>query len=358
MLNDPAYSGYEFVWAMRPEKLESHAWLANQPRTTLVEHASAAHLREFKQCGYWVTNARLPEFVFPKPGQTFLQCWHGTPLKRLGCDLEEYDAALNTREAIVAKYVRDSHRMTWLLSPSPFATEKFRSAWNLAAVGKQDIILELGYPRNDALARAREDLPAATRAVRERLGIPLDKRVVLYAPTWRDNQYNPKIGLDYDLKVDFAKLRAALGEDTVILFRVHYFIARSFDWAGFQGFIYDFSSHDDVNDLYLAADLMITDYSSVMFDYANLGRPMVFYMYDLDEYAGSIRGFYFDLDELPGPIVRREEDLAAAILSGLESATPYAEKYSAWRRKFNPLDDGAATKRLVERVFTPRPDSP
>mgnify|MGYP000910123033 CR=1 FL=1 len=108
----------------------------------------------------------------------------------------------------------------------------------------------------------------------------LRKKVILYAPTWRENQHLPGEGYQFQLPVDFKRWREVLGDEYVILFRAHYFISNSFDFVAFSGFVYDVSQMDDINPLYLAADVLITDYSSVFFDYANLRRPILFFMYD------------------------------------------------------------------------------
>ena len=140
----------------------------------------------------------------------------------------------------------------------------------------------------------------------------------------------------------------ALQDEYIILFRAHYLVANKFDFAKYAGFIYDVSHIDDINDLYIISDLLITDYSSVFFDYANLKRPMIFYMYDLDLYQEILRGFYLDLEELPGPIVRSENELIAAIKN---STNVDEEVITRFNKKFNYLEDGQAAKRVVEEVF-------
>ena len=135
---------------------------------------------------------------------------------------------------------------------------------------------------------------------------------MLYAPTFRDNQHDGS-GYTYDTHLDFDRLREEFGDEYVILFRAHYFVANQFDFSRYEGFVYDVSALDDITPLYLISDLLITDYSSVFFDYANLKRPVLFYMYDLEQYANDIRGFYFSLDELPGPILKTEDELVDAI---------------------------------------------
>ena len=136
----------------------------------------------------------------------------------------------------------------------------------------------------------------------------------------------------------------------MILFRVHYLVANHFSFDDFEGFIYNVSNYDDINHLYLIADLLITDYSSVFFDYGILKKPMLFYMYDLDDYKDSTRGFYFGIDKLPGRIITEEEDLPDAIRDSIENFV-YDEKYREFNETFSHMEDGQASARFVATVF-------
>jgi len=235
-----------------------------------------------------------------------------------------------------------------MLSPSAFCTEKFASAFNLKKLKKENVIVELGYPRNDFLFNhTKQDVDN----LKESLGIPKDKKVILYAPTWRDNQHTAGVGYTYNLNVDFDRLKEKLEKDYVIIFRTHYFVANTFDFEKYKGFIFNMSDYDDVNDCYILSDMIITDYSSVFFDYANLKRPMLFYMYDLDEYKDELRGFYLDLNELPGPIVKIQEELEDEIINIDKYEAKYKEKYDAFNAKFNYLDDGKCAKKVIEKIF-------
>jgi CDP-glycerol glycerophosphotransferase len=126
-------------------------------------------------------------------------------------------------------------------------------------------------------------------------------------------------------------------------------VANSFDFARYDGFVRDVSSYGDINDLYIAADILVTDYSSVFFDFANLERPIIFYMYDLEHYANEMRGFYLSLDELPGPVVKDETALIAEIKAA-DSWKP-DDKYNEFRKRFNPYEDGNSSKRVLAKVI-------
>ena len=127
-------------------------------------------------------------------------------------------------------------------------------------------------------------------------------------------------------------------------------MANSFDFEKYKGFIYDVSHYESINDLYVIADMLITDYSSVFFDYAILKRPIIFYMYDLKAYQEDIRGFYIDLKELPGNIVENENDLVIEI-NNMKNNFKYDETYREFHDKFNSLEDGKATKRVLEKIM-------
>jgi CDP-glycerol glycerophosphotransferase len=250
------------------------------------------------------------------------------------------------------QYINEGKKLKYFVSPSAYASEKFISAFRLRDANKADAMLETGYPRNDLLFNYDEAMIAG---IREKLGIDPDdqRKIILYAPTWRDDQYDPVTGYTYNLNVDFDQMKADMDDEYIIIFRVHYFISNSFDFERFGDFIIDASEYDDINHLYIVSDLLITDYSSVFFDYANLKRPMLFYMYDLAFYEEKARGFYFDIrEELPGQIVEREEALIPAIRTALSSFV-YNDQYKAFNAKYNYLDDGEATKRLLDIVCHP-----
>ena len=350
MVNREEYANYRYVWIFREP--DQFCWLEEwYPNTRVVAWASPAYQKAMAAAKYWIFNYRVSDHIWPRPDQVYLECWHGTPLKRLGYDLSTHGNVMNSVSEIRQKYDLDAAKFRYILSPSPFATEKFTSAWNLQAIGKEDAVLQEGYPRNDFLLNHSQ---ADVDRVKEALHITASeiggRKVILYAPTWRDNQHDSSIGYSYQLGVDFDRLRAALSEDYVILFRAHYLVASHFDFAAYAGFVYDVSGYPDINDLYIVSDLLITDYSSVFFDYANLKKPMLFYMYDLAAYRDEIRGFYLGLGELPGPIVETEEALIAAIPQAL-SQPAYDEKYQRFHQRFNPLDDGHASERVVKRLL-------
>lgn len=347
MLKAPEYSDYRFVWSFKEP--EEYSFLRNE-RTELVRFRTREDNVALRRAGYWITNYRMLNHQYPRKGQVYVQCWHGTPLKRLGCDLTGSDNVMNSTREIWSKYRTDARKFSYILSPSPFATEKFASAWDLVRTGQTGKIIEEGYPRNDRLINATEE---ERKALRQKLGVG-DRKVILYAPTWRDNQHTSGQGYTYRTEVDFDRLQRELGDEYLILFRAHYLVSNSFDFDRYRGFVTDVSHYSDINDLYLASDILITDYSSVFFDYSNLRKPILFYMYDLEQYANELRGFYISLDELPGPVVRDEEGLIAAVRE-CDKWEPDL-RYEEFRAKYTPKDDGNASARVLRKIIGGRHD--
>ena len=346
MLTDRRFEEFNYIWVFKePNK---HKYLEENKNTKVISVKGKKYVQAMAKAKYWIFNYKIPDYIYPKKDQIFVQCWHGTPLKRLGCDLQHFDNALNTIEGMKKRYNEETKKFSYFLSPSKFASEKFISIWNMKENQKQDCVLELGYPRNDYLYNYTEN---DIKTIKSKLGIEnCTKKILLYAPTYRDNQHTSGIGYTYKTEVDFDKLKEELSGEYIILFRSHWLVANLFDFEKYKDFIYNVSDYDDIDELYVVSDLLITDYSSVFFDYANLKRPILFYMYDLEEYRDNIRGFYLNIEELPGPILKTEEELIENIKTISEDF--YNDKYKKFNDKFNYLDDGQASKRVVDKIFT------
>ena len=347
MLEDEKYKDFRFVWAFAdPDKFK---YLEQNRNTSVVRYNSKEYMKTYAKAKYWFTPSRLPDYIVPKEDQKYVQFWHGTPLKRLGFDIEvKGKNALHTVSEWQHLYEYDASRYSYLVTPSRFTSEKLTSAFNLKKLGKDKCIIETGYPRNDALFKFDDKYVAD---IRKEIGIPEDKKVILYAPTWRDNQYATGVGYSYALALDLDRMKDELGDEHVVLFRTHYLISKALDLSQYEGFIYNVSSYSDVNNLYIVSDMIITDYSSVFFDYANLKRPMLFYMYDLDDYKNNMRDFYIELEELPGPVVKTEDELYSEIKNIGSYWETYKKRYDAFRAKFNYLDDANAAKRVLDIII-------
>ena len=271
-----------------------------------------------------------------RPEAVYLQTWHGTPLKRI-----HRSAVAQPEAALMDTLDAEISRWDHLISPSTEGTALLRSAF-----GYTGSVLETGYPRNDVLAGP--DAAGRRAEVRRRLGIAASTTVVLYAPTFRDDEVSKT---DAPLHVDLERLVERLGPDHLVLVRRHYYLGHQHPVTD-TARVRDLSAHSDIAELHLAADVLVTDYSSSIFDFAVTGKPIVLYVYDLEHYRDRLRGFTLDLaTELPGPLVRDADSLTAALadLPGLQAQ--WAERYAAFQARFCHLEDGHATERVLDAVW-------
>jgi CDP-glycerol glycerophosphotransferase len=263
-------------------------------------------------------------------------------LKKLGFDIEDISSATPKYKQHIYK---QSRAWDYLIAANAFSSDTFRRCFMF-----ENTILNTVYPRNDILYSIDRDQIAAI--IRRNLGIPKDKKTILYAPTWRDDEFYGKGKYKFKLHLNLELMKRELKDDYVILIRTHYFIADSIDVSDLSGFAYNVSKYDDISELYLISDILITDYSSVFFDFANLKRPMLFFTYDLEKYRDVLRGFYIDIEkEVPGPLVFTSEEVIDAINNIDSVAKRYKEKYEEFYNKFCGWEDGQASKKVVESVF-------
>lgn len=276
-----------------------------------------------------VVNDWLRKRWKPRGHQHVLQTWHGSTLKRLARDRP--DVGWRTRVASR----REGRRWDSLLAQNEFSASNLRSAYAFRGP-----IWVSGYPRNDALVAG---IPRAD--IRRKLGLSDSARVALWAPTWRKGR-----GTMVD-HLDAGALSRALGPEWVVLIRGHVHTWDSLPPAAATG-VLDVTTYPDISDLLTVADVLITDYSSVMFDWMVTGRPIVFCVPDLDDYAKAQRGFYADLlSEAPGPVVTTTTDVATAIAEVNANPTLYSAKLASWRERFASLDDGYAGERVLAQML-------
>jgi CDP-glycerol glycerophosphotransferase len=327
-------SPYEIVWVSADGQFEV------PEGSRVVLRNSLAHYEAMARARLVVANNPMPPGYVRREGQTYVQTWHGTPLKKIGFDIEVWRGSADYLE----RFAADVAQWDFLVSPQPWSTPIWRRAFRYDGE-----ILEVGYPRNDLLNRP--ELPEVAASVRQRLGIPADARVVLYAPTWRDDVRKTG-GVGLDLNLDLAEFERRLGPDHYLLVRGHINVREAVKDATQSPRILDVSKYPDIVELYAIADVLITDYSSVMFDYAVTRRPMLFFTYDLEHYRDDLRGFYFDFEaEAPGPLLRTNDELFDALSTIDKVATDYADAYKSFTDRFCPLDDGKAAARILDRVL-------
>lgn len=318
------------VWVVKPDRV------ANIPAgVDYVVEESPAYFRVMARAKYFISNANFPEYVVKRPGSVVVQTHHGTPLKFMGMDGLTFAGRKGKGSAELRTLVA---RWDYSIAANPHSTE----AWNSAFPGGYES-LEYGYPRNDILVNAAPDHGARVRA---QLGIEPGKQVILYAPTHRGSNGRNMSGF-----LDVPALAGSLGPDAVILMRAHYFYEDKPAARGGSAQVLDVTGHPRVEDLYLAADVLITDYSSTMFDYAVLDRPIVIYAEDWEQYR-TTRGAYFDiLDAHPGAVATTQDELVGLFASGAVDSEPARQRRAAFRQRFCALEDGRAGERVVRRVL-------
>jgi len=341
---------YEYIQENLPEY--KMYWSAERKSIHHFNDLDVQYVRRFSlkwiylmnRAKYWITNSRLPLWI-PKPTKTiYVQTWHGTPLKKLGVDIEEILMPGTNTEQYKRNFVTEAKKWNYLISPNSYSTAIFRRAFQF---DKQ--IIQSGYPRNDLLVN--QNNPDTIEKIKKTANLPDNKKIILYAPTWRDNEYYGVGRYKFDIKMDLKFMQEQLGEQYIVLLRLHYLIAENIDLSSYKGFIYDFSNYEDIRDLYLISDILVTDYSSVFFDYAILERPIIFYVYDIEDYRNKIRGFYFDFEnQAPGPLVKTTEELVKEVKQ-IANGNVNSNLLSDFRKKYCQTEDGMASKKVVEEIF-------
>ena len=297
--------------------------------------------------GSWVFDSRHLYYLKKNKKTKYIQTWHGTPLKKLGLDMDYIDMSGNKDiSQYHDEFKKNTSQWEYLISQNSYSSEIFKRAF--AFDGE---MLEIGYPRNDILINKNNK--ESIDSIKTRFNIPKDKKIILYAPTWRDNQYYQKGEYKFATEMDFDEMKESLSDDYVLIVKYHYLVKDKIDWKKYDGFVIECDAEWDIQELYLVSDILITDYSSVMFDYALLRRPILFFAYDMEFYKEGLRDFYFDMfEEVPGPIVENTNELISEIKKLKEGnyEETYGEKYDKFQKKFNEFDKGTASQSVIDLI--------
>ncbi|MEO6944335.1 MAG: glycosyltransferase [Lacisediminihabitans sp.] len=348
----PDMSDLRHIWVLddRSDHTEIRAEFAHDRRVRFVRYRSVSYFRALATSGYLINNATFPIEFAKRPGQIYINTWHGTPLKKMGYDMPS--GALDS-----ANTLRNFLSADFLLSQNHFMTQHmYESAYKLRGAFQGQVIEE-GYPRVD-----RQFLDHASflqgRARLESAGIALEGRhVVLYAPTWKGDSFaNPEDDANQLLST-VAEIQEHLGSsDYVVLLKTHQVVHR---FAAKNPKLRSILVPNDIptNTVLGLASVLITDYSSIFFDFLATGQPIIFYTPDAADYTDS-RGTYFAASELPGPVLTSLALVADAIVastSGRAGGEPHP-LYGAWRQRFVGRDDGGAAARVINAAFRNRFD--
>ncbi len=326
----------EFFWTVKPGVIAPSGSIG-------LKYGSREWLQVLATAKYMVNNSAFPWYFKKVSGQVYLQTWHGTPLKRLVRDIE----AGKVSAQYLSTMRKESAAWDFLISPSAYATTCFKSAFDFPVQGGSGKTLEVGYPRNDRLSESADVRVEIRNRVRKQLGVKPQTQLVLYAPTWRDTNRNAIGTLQ---TVNYIDAGTKLPKGFQLMYRGHSMTLDAHNSKTANGAI-DVTDYPDITELYLAADVLITDYSSVMFDFAVTGKPIVFLTPDIEKYVAD-RGFYFDfVAEAPGPLCETTAEVIDALENINDVAKQYGKAYKAWQQKFTSLEDGKATARVIAAVF-------
>jgi CDP-glycerol glycerophosphotransferase len=355
LLADPDQAHLKHVWALKDPKHHAAVLreLADHPRVSFVKYRSPAYFKALSTAGLLVNNATFPPEFNKRPGQVYVNTWHGTPLKHMGYD--EPQGAEPTRNVI-----RNFVMADYLLSSGEFMTRQmYESAFRLVNIYRGRI-LEYGFPRTD-----RQFLDeAGRRGVLDRLrrrGIDARGRIVLYAPTWRGESFYAPNNDARLLGERIRRLREDLPADTTVLLKVH---QQVYEFAAEQADLSSFLVPNDIptNEVLAVTDVLVTDYSSVFFDFLDTGRPILFFTPDREDYSET-RGLYLAPEELPGPSAQTPAELAG-LLNALgtggsqDALVSHASAYARARERFAAAEDGHVAERVLGTVLSRETSGP
>ncbi|WP_239774580.1 bifunctional glycosyltransferase family 2 protein/CDP-glycerol:glycerophosphate glycerophosphotransferase [Mammaliicoccus sp. N-M50] len=343
---------YEYMQKHYPKL--NYIWVFKNPNQNVitgnavkVKKGSKEYYDAYSKAKFWVTNARLPLYLNKKDNQIYIQTWHGTPLKRLANDMKIVRMPGTTTPKYKKNFYAETSRWDYLISPNRYSTNIFKTAFWM----DENRTLEIGYPRNDILVNRSNDQEYIEKLKKE-LNIPKGKKIIMYAPTWRDDEFVKKGKYLFDLKINLENLQKELGDEFVVLLRMHYLISNALDLSGYEDFAIDVSNYNDISELYLISDALITDYSSVMFDFGILKRPQYFFAYDIEKYDKGLRGFYMDyMNDLPGEIITDEFKLAEELKDIDKHKEKYKDKIEKFYDKFCSIEKGQSSKIIGDFIY-------
>ncbi len=330
-----SWDKYKFIWSVKhKQEITGNAKQVKRLRLTYFYHLATAK--------YLITNSRMPNEYQKRDGQVYIQTWHGTPLKRLGHDIVKYTMPNTTKEKYLAEFDADVKKWDYLISPNMDSTKNLTSAFKYNGV-----VIEKGYPRNDYLQNYSEH---DIRVIKNRYQIREDEKVLLYTPTYRDNKYNKNNKYTQQMKLDLATLQKKCPKWKIIV-RMHYLINDEIDLSNYKNVIIP-KNNVDICELMIISDCLLTDYSSVMFDYSILNRPMIFYAYDLPQYQNATRGFYENYHKIiPGENIKDTQKLVNILKNMKNYQHKYAGKLVKFNEKYCNYDDGNVANSVLETIF-------
>lgn len=349
-MNDNPFAIFKYLLEIDKERKYTHVWLIENPETNkyvqyyskktnvkFVKPNSKEYFSYLASAEYIISNVTLPPYFIKKENQTYINTWHGTPLKTLGLDMV---GPISQNFNVQRNFLLTDY----MLSPNDFTTDKLINGYRINGI-YEGTVLENGYPRIDSFFKESEVVEEFLKKQK----VDLRKKVVLYAPTWRGSS-NAASNNTGDLVARIAELCEGLDSTKEqLLIKVH---------PNVYKFVKDFNVENvifipewmDINELIFYVDILITDYSSVFFDFLVTGKPILFYMYDKEEYEAS-RGLYFDLKDLPGDICKTTSEVVQGVKNSDSVLQRNQESIALFKQKFISYDHGNVTAEYVNRIF-------
>ena len=351
---DPKYI-YRYLQEHHPGEYKC-IWVANNSdlasridgNCTTVKRLSFRYYYYILRAKYWVKDTRQPVWWFKAKEQRYISTWMGTPMQKLFLDKQAFH---DGPSALLRGLKAQVDQWDLVISGNADTSAILKSGMGV----KEEQIAQIGNPRNDLLLA-----PGAaqrSKELRGELGIPANKKTILYAPVWREEE-ETDVSDCYKLQLGLYRMREQLGDEYVVLLRFHdYITGRVILDKALEGFIYDFSFYDDIQELLLISDILVTDYSSIIFDYACLNRPMLFYLYDYERYCKDKEHFYFaiEADTAPGPLCYTTQEVITHIKELPAMTEAYQQRYEAFHDRFCNYTYGSA-ERLARAAFTEMQD--
>ena len=347
MLRDSRFKDVKKIWAFNGDflgtvKKNGKNMLPKGCR--IVRYGGLRYYFHIATSGLWIFDTRQEPYLIKRKGNIYFQAWHGTPLKKLGLDIENLNMTGEKRSVREYRYAfrLESAKWDYLLVQNDFSEEVLPKCF-----GFKKEVVKAGYPRNDRLVNQMHD---QVKTAEDQTG----KKVLLYAPTWRDDEYLGNGFYRFPKRLDFLKLEQELSNEYRIVVKLHYLLKLQKgdipESCIKNGFVKVVGNEKDIAELYIRADGLITDYSSVFFDFSVTEKPMFFFCSDLEEYRDELRGFYLDFPKVaPGPISTDEIQLIKDIRMVFgPDKEKWHEKIVDFKKWFNSYDDGRASERVLD----------
>ena len=332
LISDPRFESFTHVWVLN-DKERIPQEMRSRENVIFVARDTDLYLRYLATAGHLINNNTFPPYFTRRKNQQYLNTWHGTPLKTLGRDIK--NGFMDHRNA-----ARNFLHATHMIAPNRFTADCLIEKYDVAGLFPGKLAVT-GYPRVDATINTDQN---AKDDLRRRLGISVDRKVVLYAPTWRGSLGST----DSDSQQVLEIMARLMDLDCHPLFRGHAMVAGALEKTALQDFLVP--EDLDTNDLLSIVDVLITDYSSIFFDFMATGKPIVYFAYDLAEYSAD-RGLYFDLETMPGRVTTDAESLNKEVIRAMARDVEPDQKYQEGMAEFCGLEDGNSTQRTIDFFF-------